>query len=317
MRKHLLSSVLLASILLLSACNGQQTSNDSASKGTDKVYATAETTTEKINQLVKTFPSKPSKNIITTSVTIAEMLDILEIKPVGLPSTTHVLPRGFDEIEKVGTAVEPDIEKIVSLSPNLVIGADSIHTSLNKKMKNTNIPAAYLPTDSYVDLITSFQALAIAQDKEDLATSYLKFFKQNEKAIIAKKDVSDKKVMILFGSGESFMLMNTNTYVGSLVEQLGATNIVTEVVKSKEAYVPMNMEDVVATNPDVILLVSHGDAEIALKQFKEEVKKNGAWDALKAFKTDQVAALDYDVFGYSSIVKAPEGLTELQEIFAK
>lgn len=321
MRRRLYSAVFLSSVLMLSACNGQAKEGDHT---TTKVEtAESDTTkneavmTKKVKNLVNTFPQQPAKKIVTTSVTIAEMLNILHITPVGLPTTAHTLPTGFETVEKIGTAVEPDIERIVSLSPDLVIGPDSIHTSLNKKMANTKIPAAYLPTDSYNDLKESFKALAIAQGQEQLATTYLEKLEKQEQKIIASHDVSMKKVMIIFGSGESFMLMNTTTYVGSLVEKLGATNIVAQATKSKEAYVPMNMEDVVATNPDSILLVSHGDAEVALKQFKTEVKKNGAWNTLSAFKTDQVAALDYKVFGYSSIVKAPQGLAALQEIFMK
>lgn len=325
MKKSIYSALLLSTALLLGACGEESADQNKTPKTSEKAQAESTTTTNSsstvdeaaVAELVKNFPEQKSEKIITTSVTIAEMLKILDVTPTGLPTTEHQLPEGYDKIDKVGSAVEPDVEKIVSLSPDLVVGPKSIHTSLEKKMKNTKIPTSYVPTDSYGDLKNSFMALSTALGKKEVAEKYLTDLERKEKEIIASNDSSNKKVMILFGSGESFMLMNTNTYVGSLVAQTGAKNIVTEATTSKEAYVPMNMEDVVATNPDVILLVSHSDAAVALKQFKDEVKKNGAWEQLNAFKNDKVDALDYGIFGYASIVKAPEALESLQKMLAK
>lgn len=322
MKKSLYSALFLTSVLLLGACGSQGKENTEVKTEASEVKAQAMKQIESDPQaasegLAKTFPNIEAKKIITTSVTIAEMLEIFEITPVGLPTSTHKLPAGFEDIEKVGTAVEPDIEKIVSLAPDLVIGVDSIHTNLEKKIKNTSIPATFLPADSYPQLKVSFNAMAIALGKEDLAATYMQALEKEHQEILASNDASDKKVMLLFGSGESFMLMNTTTYVGSLVDELGAKNIITEATTSKEAYVPMNMEDVVAINPSTIFIISHGDADVALKQFKEEVKKNGAWNELMAFENDQVHALDYELFGYASITKSSEGLRTLQQMLVK
>lgn len=322
MKKILYSTLLLSSVLLLGACGGNTTTS-STNKGltaTEKEAVVKEISKDPnaaVETLAKTFPAEPAKKIITTSVTIAEMLQLLDITPIGLPTTSHKLPTGFEKIEKVGTAVEPDIEKIVSLSPDLVIGVDSLHTNLEKKMKNTKIPSTYLPADSYAQLRVSFEAIAKGLNQTAVADKYLVNWEKENQKIVDAKDLSKQKVLLLFGSGESFMLMNTTTYVGSLVEKLGAQNIITEATKSKEAYVPMNMEDVVAINPSTIFIVSHGDADTALKQFKDEVKKNGAWNALSALKNNKVASLDYNLFGYSSITKTSEALDVLQQMLAK
>ncbi|MBQ0141132.1 MAG: ABC transporter substrate-binding protein [Kurthia sp.] len=322
MKRHLCSALLLSSALLLGACGEsgkEQSTNHVVAKelkaeALNEIEANPQSASEK---LAKTFPTEVAKQVITTSVTIAEMLKVLDITPVGLPTSSHELPEGFEKIEKVGTAVEPDIEKIVSLTPDLVIGVDSIHTNLEKKIKNTSIPATFLPADSLPQLKVSFEAIAHAMDKEKQADEYLKNLEKEHQDIIASNDATDKKVMLIFGSGESFMLMNTTTYVGSLIEELGAKNIITEATKSKESYVPMNLEDVVAINPSTILIVSHGDAETTLKQFKEEVKKNGAWNELLAFKNEQVYALDYELFGYASLPQSSEGLATLQKMLEK
>ncbi|MFS0784054.1 ABC transporter substrate-binding protein [Bacillus sp. 1P06AnD] len=301
------------------AANKEKTEAHKADTETSKteISAFSENSSE-VAELLKQFPENAGKSIVTTSVSIAEMLHILDIKPVGIPTSTHTLPEGFDSITKIGSTIEPDVEKIVSLKPELIIGPESIEDSLEKKVKNSKLARAYIPTDSYEELKLSLGVLGKALNKEQKASDYLAQLDRKESAVLAHvKGKNAPKVMLLFGSGESFMLMNDTTYVGSLAKKLGASNIVSEATNSKEAYVPMNMEDVITSNPDAILLVSHGDPTAALEQFKAEVKKNGAWEKLNAFKEDRVQALDYETFGYASIEKATEGLEQLNDMLYK
>lgn len=323
MKKGLYGTVLLSALLVLGGC-----AEDKAEPATTKEKVSAEhgskaadsqsNQTEQVEKLVKQFPAESPNSIVTTSVSIAEMLNILDVKPVGIPTSTHKLPEGFDKITQIGSTVEPDVEKVVSLKPDIVIGPESIKESLEKKIKNSKLATAYIPTDSYDDLKVSLEVLGKTLNKEEAAQKYLSELEKREKALLDEvKDKKAPKVMVLFGSGESFMLMNETTYVGSLVKKLGATNIVNETLKTKEAYVPFNMEDVIVANPDAILLVSHGDPTAALEQFKADVKKNGAWEKLNAFKEDRVQALDYGTFGYASIEKAVDGLDQLSKILHK
>lgn len=328
MKKSIYGSVLLSALLVLGGCSDDkpeptakekapsEQSNETENSQSD-VKQPAEHT-EKVAELVKQFPTETPSSIVTTSVSITEMLNILDVLPVGIPTSTHKLPEGFDKIEKIGSTIEPDVEKVVSLSPDVVIGPESIQESLEKKIKNSKLATAYIPTDSYDELKISLDVLGKVLDKEDAANTYLAQLEEKETALL--EDIKGKeslKVMLLFGSGESFMLMNETTYVGSLMKKLGAKNIVNETMDTKEAYVPMNMEDVVSENPDAILLVSHGDPTAALEQFKADVKKNGAWEKLNAFKEDRVQALDYGTFGYASIEKATDGLDQLSKILYK
>lgn len=321
MMKKLVFSIVTVSALALAGCGG----TDEATKAEVKTSGHGNTTPVKskteaaqIKMLTAQFPTEPAKNVVATSVSVTEMLDIVGITPVGIPSTTHKLPDNFTAIPKIGSAVEPDVEKIASLNPDLVIGSESIKDSIDKKISQINLKGAYLPTDSYPDLKVSLEVLGTAFDKEKAATTYLtKLQKDEDKIVSSIPDKTAPKVMILFGTGSSFMLMNDTTYVGSLVKTVKAKNIVTETMKTKESYVPLNMEDVTAANPDAILLVSHGDANAALTQFKADVKKNGAWEKLNAFKNDKVQALDYDIFGYASLANATTGLEQLKDILYK
>jgi iron complex transport system substrate-binding protein len=211
--------------------------------------------------------------------------------------------------------LKPDAEQIVNVQADVVIGPSSIKDSLEKTLGNIKIPRVYLPTDSYDDLKLTLEALGKVFGKEAEAEKFLTELQQKEsKAIAASEGKTAPKVMFLFGSAESFMLMNETTYVGDLAKKLQATNVVSSVLKSTESYIPLDMEQVVTANPDIILLVSHGDPEAGLKAFEDEVKKNGAWEKMNAYKNHKVQALEYSLFGSASIQKAPDALTKLSDV---
>ncbi|SMF77742.1 iron complex transport system substrate-binding protein [Paenibacillus uliginis N3/975] len=275
---------------------------------------------EKLQELLTQFKEKtpegetPDK-VVTVSVSISELLNELGVIPVGVPTTSSQLPAAFDQVPRIGSSHQPDLEQIAKLQPDFVLGPASIKDNLDKLFKSASLPSAYLPADSLDELKLSMVTLGRLFKKEDKAEAFLQQFNEKENAVIEKtKGKEAPSVMILFGSAESLMFMNENTYTGSLVKKLGASNVVTDVLKLKETYIPLNMESIVAANPDVILLVAHGDPDAVAKKFEEDTKKNGAWEKLDAFKNDKLIALDYSLFGIASIVKAPQAYEEMFKI---
>ncbi|GAB6992247.1 ABC transporter substrate-binding protein [Paenibacillus pini] len=265
----------------------------------------------KAAELQGQFKETPAK-VAVASVAIAEILDVLDVKPVGVPTSTVALPESFKDIPKIGSALKPDIEQVTKLQPDVVIGPESIKDSLEKQFKPASLKTAYVPSDSLEELKTSTIVLSRVFKQEQKANDFIaELEKQESDAVSQAKGKTAPKVMILFGSAESFMMMNENTFAGSIAKKLGASNVVTDVLKSEETYLPLNMENVVTANPDVILLVSHGDPDAAIKQFEADVKKNGAWDKLNAFKNKRVQALDYNLFGVASVVKASDAYKEM------
>ncbi|WP_234032657.1 helical backbone metal receptor [Paenibacillus faecalis] len=268
-----------------------------------------------VEELMKQFNGKKPDQVATVSVSISELLNELGITPVGVPTTNSKLPEAFDNVPRIGTSHQPDLEQIAKLQPDFILGPSSIKDSLDKVFQSASLPSAYLPADSLDELKLSMITLGRLFEKEDKAAAYLQQFNEKEAAIIEKtKGKEAPSVMILFGSAESLMFMNENTYTGSLVKKLGASNVVSDVLKLEETYIPLNMESVVAANPDVILLVAHGDPDAVAKKFEEDIKKNGAWEKLNAFKNNKLIALDNSLFGIASIIKAPEAYEELFNI---
>jgi len=289
-----------------------QTETQSQSQSGNKSAVTVDE--KQAEELLAQFGNTVPAKTVTISVAITEILNELGVQPAGVPTTNSELPAVFASVPRIGSSHQPDLEQIAKLQPDVIIGPSSIKDSLDKKFKPASLPTAYLPVDSLDELKLSTVVLGRLFKQEEKANAFLEKFAQEESAALeAAKGKEAPKVLFLFGSAESLMFMNENTFVGSLAKKLGASNVVSDVLKQTETYIPLNMESIVEANPDMILLVAHGDPASAAKKFEEDVKKNGAWEKLNAFKNGKMITLDYNRFGIASIVKAPAAYKQLAE----
>ncbi|KAA1190907.1 ABC transporter substrate-binding protein [Paenibacillus sp. B2(2019)] len=268
------------------------------------------------NEALSQFPATVPQRVVTTSVPLTEMLYLLGITPVGVPTSTNPIPADFESIDKIGSPMAPDLEVVTKLEPDLLLGAESLRSTLDKTLEGMDLQKAYLRTESFEDLKLSLKVLGTYFNKKDEMNAALSKIldKENELSKLAEgKELPS--VMLVIGTSDSFMVMSEKSYLGSLVKKLGADNIATSVLKVTDTYSPINMENVVAADPDVILVLASGDHGATKDKFKKEIEKNETWTKLSAYKNDKIQILDYSVFGVTSIINAETALTEIAKYF--
>lgn len=330
--KNWLGVGLLALSLTLVGCSQQEKEENKESQkdGTSQQQEISESTKvqegkfedgvdeEAFQKALASFPATVPEKIVTTSVPLTEMLHLLDITPVGVPTSTNPIPADFDAIKRVGSPMAPDLEVISSLQTDLIIGASSLQSSLDQALQGMNLPTAYLPTDSYDDLKLSFKVLGTYFGKEEEMNKVLQNIVTKEKELETK--AQGKKlpsVMLVIGTSDSFMVMNEKSYLGSLVERLGADNIAKSVLKAESTYSAMNLEDIVVADPDIVFVLASGDHGANEDKFKQEIEKNSAWKQLLAYKNDKIYMLDYSTFGVTSISNVETALTTIADYFYK
>lgn len=336
MRKYV-TIILLASLLLLSACgstsNGDksnkpnesgnheqgQTNEDKPNedKPDDHTSALKDGVDEqKLKDLLAQFPKEQAAQIVTTSVPVTEMLHLLGVTPVGVPTSTNPIPEAFAEIQRIGSPMQPDLEVVTALQPQLLIGAESLRSTLEKNLEGIELQTAYLPTESFDDLKLSFKALGTYLNKQEEMNKVLQGIVDKETEL--EKKAEGKKlpsVMLMIGTSDSFMVMSEKSYLGSLVKRLGADNIATSILKVTDTYSPINMENIVAANPDIILVLASGDHGATADKFEKEIEKNDIWTKLSAYQNNQIHILDYSTFGVTSIANVQEALSGVADYF--
>ncbi|WP_438349283.1 ABC transporter substrate-binding protein [Paenibacillus sp. FA6] len=270
------------------------------------------TFTEALSQ----FPTDVPERIVTTSVPLTEMLHLLGITPVGVPTSTNPIPADFDAVERIGSPMAPDLEIVTKLKPDLLLGAESLRSTLDKNLEGIELEKAYLRTDSFDDLKLSFKVLGTYFNKIDEMNTVLSTILNKENDLLKQAEGKElPSVMLMIGTSDSFMVMSEKSYLGSLVKKLGADNIATSVLKVSETYSAINMENVVAADPDIILVLASGDHGASEDKFKKEVDNNDAWTKLSAYKNDKIHILDYSIFGVTSISNVEQALTQIANYF--
>lgn len=321
----LFSGVLIGALAVMTACSadteeGSKDQDKEAEAGQQEVQLLEQgqdgVDETELTEALAQFPEEKPERLITTSVPLTEMLQLLDVTPVGVPTSTNPLPKEFESIEQIGSPMQPDLEVVTKLDADLILGAKSLQSSLDQALSGMDLPAAYLPTDSFEDLKLSFKTLGTYFDKEDEMHAVLDRLTAKENELVKEGEGKElPTVMLMIGTSDSFMVMNDKSYVGSLIKRLGAENIAATVLQAKDTYSPINMEDVVAADPDIVLVLASGDHGASEEMFEKEVENNETWKQLSAYKNDKIHILDYEVFGVTSIKNAEKALTEISKYF--
>lgn len=269
-----------------------------------------------LEETLAQFPEEKVERIITTSVPIAEILHTLDITPVGVPTSTNPLPEAFNGVDEIGSPMAPDLEKMTDLDADLILSSNALEDSLEESLKDIDLQRAYLPTDSYEDLKLSLEALGTYFEKETEANAILQEMEDNEANLKASLDGKDlPSVLLVIGTADSFMVMSEESYLGSLIATFGAENIATTVLNVDGRYSPINLESIVAADPDIIFVLSSLDHGASEDMYEKEIENNEVWNSLSAYKNDQIHTVDYSTYGVTSILNVNKALTEIAQYF--
>ncbi|MDG3013094.1 ABC transporter substrate-binding protein [Speluncibacter jeojiensis] len=259
--------------------------------------------TAKLEQALAQFPATPPRTVVAASVPLAEVLTLLDIPVAGVPSTTtQQLPAALDGVPRIGSTMAPDVEKIVDLAPDLVLAAGSSRSAIEAGLAPTGASAVFLDTDSFGDLEFAVRVLGTAFDRKPQADKLLGAMHGHESALAeAGAGSPAPKVLMLIGAADSFMVMNGDTFLGSLIDLSGADNVADSALRATETYSAVNLENIIAAAPDVLLVLRSGDVAEGQAAFDAAVAKNPAWKSLPAYAAGRIHVLDYATFGYTSL----------------
>ena len=255
------------------------------------------------------------KIVVAATVSGSQVLDKLDANVVGIPTTQLEMPEKFKGLPEVGQSMNPDLEVVASLNPDVFVMDNAFKDSVEKSLKEYDFNTFFLKTNTYTDYIKSIEELGKTIDKEEEATTLINELKNIEKEVKSKKGDKAPTVAIIFGSGENFMLATETSYLGDLVKTVGGKNIASKLDKNVEnGYVQLSLEYILEQNPDYILRFAHGNLEETKKSFDKAFDKNPAYQELNAVKNNKVVDLDSNVFNVSANLKVKEAIQTLGDI---
>ncbi len=266
------------------------------------------------NQSNQSKPATIQQNrIIATSGAVADIMDRLGIDLVGVPqSTGAAINSRYNNVQRVGSPMEPDMEIIKSLKPTDVIGPDTLKDDLKIKYDNIGVKSTFVNLRSVQGLYDSVKLIGDKYGKSAEANALIKEYNEFITSYRANhKNKAKPKVLVLMGLPGSYLVATQNSYAGSLVELAGAENVFHH---SSKDFINVNTEEILAKNPDIIIRTAHGLPFEALEMFKKEFTTNDIWKHFKAVKEGKVYDVDYTLFGMSATFDYPQALADLETI---
>ncbi|MBD9096337.1 MAG: Fe(3+)-dicitrate ABC transporter substrate-binding protein FecB [Haemophilus parainfluenzae] len=262
-----------------------------------------------------TLDKTPSR-VVALEYSFVDALAQVSVSPVGVADDNKVdriLPQVREKItawQSVGTRSQPSLEVIASLKPDLIIADPSRHTAVFEELKKI------APTVMFDSRHESYQEnLETAQKIGDLvgksAEMKAKINEHNDYiANIAKNlGVQGKKASFGTSREDKFNIQNDNGYVGSFLTTLG---FAPTKLNSDQAFVEINLEQLVMEKPEYLFIAHYRDESIARKWEAEPL-----WKAIPAVKANHVYSVDSDMWARGRGLEASKIMAKQIEDFVK
>lgn len=283
----------LAIVLLLAACNPTTIQPPPSSPGA---------TTAQVA------PKAPMRVVTLTSLASDIIYRLDSRKLVGIPGSR--LLRQNPELAKIPQVSEgltpPNLEKIVALKPDLVIGATGFHDRVLAKLKDSGIRTLTTQVDSWRSLenLTRTLASEIKADPAPLLQSYQSF--------LTVKSPRPESTLVLV-SYQPILAPNKTSWAGDLLSKFQINNIAANLQGESplRGYVTLSAEKVLAANPQILILIDAGDGTV------DQLKAAPFWNKLNAVANNRVYVFDYyGLVNPGSIDAIAKACQQLQQIIS-
>jgi iron complex transport system substrate-binding protein len=237
-----------------------------------------------VSPTAQTNPQAASKVVALSSLSADIIHRLDKTKLVGIPGSRIL--RQNPELAKLPQVSEgqtpPNLEKILALKPDLVIGAAGFHDKVLEKLKATGIRTLSTQVSSWQGLqdLTRTLATEIQADPNPLLQSYQAFLPTEP------GKVSSALVLV---SNQPILAPNKTSWAGDLLTQFQIPNLMADLQSNspQRGYITLSPEKVLEANPEVLLIVDTNDGAV------EKLKAAPFWNKLKAVSNKRVYTFDY------------------------
>ena len=200
------------------------------------------------------FEHQPQR-IISTSPSITEMLFELGLQDRIVAVTDFcIYPEEACLLPSIGGVLNPDIEKIVSLAPDLII-LQSDSATVEKNINSLGIPTFSIKVRTISDIFDSINRLGKELNCQEAAEKLVLLLKDKINAFKQKLvGQLPKKVLLLLGDSSDpahdLYAVGPGTFLNELLILSGGENILKT---SKAQYPKLSKEYIIEQSPEIII----------------------------------------------------------------
>ena len=237
-----------------------------------------------------TLPDDPQR-VVALAPSITEIVFALDqgarLKGVTLHSD---FPTEAAKLPKIGSYVRLDLERIVSLNPDLCIAIkDGNPKEVVDRLDTLGIPVYVVnPRNltTVLDTIKEIGSILNAKDKADALLTTLQHRIQRVKSLISQ-DTYRPGVFFQIGISP-IVSIGTDTFLHELIVLAGGKNL----ANGKTPYPRFSREQVLALAPEILIVTSMA-RQAVFDQVKAEWRR---WPTMPAVRNDRIFLVESDLF---------------------
>jgi iron complex transport system substrate-binding protein len=230
------------------------------------------------------------QRIISLAPNITEILFSLGLgeKVVGVTSFCDYPPQA-QEKEKIGGWVDPNLERIKALNPDLIIGFRGNPLRILKRIRSLGLPLFVLEIGDDLEFVFSvIEKIGKVTLREKEAESLIQSLRNKYDAVqSALKDVEHQPKVFLSIHGFSFWTSGKESFLNDLLIKARGENIAGNIPQQWLLY---KQEQLIHQNPEIIIILCKSLQEFL--KAKEWIKTKTHLQEVSAVKTDRVYFLD-------------------------
>ena len=250
----------------------------------------------------------PAKRIVSLAPSITEILFALGLdEQVAAVTNFCDYPETVLNKPRIGGFVNPDIEKIVSLKPDLIIGIrDGNRMDTVDRLNDFGLPAYLIDPKGFDGVMQTIKNIGDVVGREKESRKMVKeMVKKTENIITLTQSLSRPKVFFQLGDAP-MVTVGKGTLANDLIRLAGGRSISENEPTSYPVY---SIETVLLKAPEIIIITSMDSK----KNAPQLVKKWESWKSIPAVRMSMIYVID------SNLVDRPtprivEGLEALVRI---
>jgi len=237
-----------------------------------------------------------SLRIISLGPALTESVFTLGVSDQLVGVTTYCTkPVQAQEKDKVGAAVEFNVEKVLTLNPTLVLATSLSDPKSVAKLQSLGINVEVFPAArSFNQLCEEFLRLAALIGEQEKAETILTKVRAEVEDIRGKTSVLPKPSVVVQSGANPLWVVPQDYFINDFIEYAGGENI----IPAGNGH--FRREKILGLNPDVIIITTMGIVG------DEEKQKWEQYRSINAVKNRRIYIVDSDKF----CSPTPEGFVE-------
>ncbi len=235
----------------------------------------------------------PPQRIISLAPNVTEILFALglEKKIIGVTRYCNY-PQQAQTKNRIGGMIDPDLEKIIELQPDLIIAFRGNPLRLVRRLKDLELPVFVLEEGTTLQSVFVLihkigQITRKEKTAEDLVTRLHDHFKRIETSL---KDVENRPKVFINLYGKSLWTCGNKSFLNDLVSKAKGVNVAGDIARAWFSY---NREELIHQNPEYIVIISRSDADFL--EVKKWLTKEAHLESIQAVQKGNIYFLNEDL----------------------